>query len=592
MTMNGLRSPHHRKFWTSLRLIASICLLSHMLLGSLTMAQNPAQAVAGQQPAAAQNPDPKAQQAKAAPTGLSYVAEAEKSGKGMRVALKDAIKMALQNNLTIAIQEYESENYEQRMIGDRGAYDPNMTFSLATTSRTNPNTSPFNQSIGGSGNLTNKSLQWSFGLSQVLPTGANYSMSYSTNRATSNSNSTYFTPSYGLNMTMNFTQPLLRNFRINSTKRQIRITKLDANSNDITFEDSVTAVIKSVQDAYWDLVFAIRNHEILRNSLELAKVQLDNNRRKVEIGTLAPIEITSAEATVSQRDQSLIAGLERIHVLENNLKRLLSRSSQADIWDKILVPTDEPTYTKVDIQLGEAIQSAIENRPELRKMRNELTKMDVNESFYRNQKRPSVDFVASFGSTGTAGGLSPAGQSCTIGRNPDGSAILGPCVSADFIGGMGTAAGQVLGMDFTNWSVGAQVTIPLRNRSNESQLAQQLIAKRKYQKQLSDQEQAIQVEVRNAYQAIETNRQRVNTAEKGVQLAKEQLDGENKRFEAGLSTTFLVLDRQDRYQQAEGTYLQALVDYRKTTAALYKAMFKTITQNDIEVAKAQPDSDK
>ena len=512
-----------------------------------------------------------------APKQESFVAQAEASGKALRLSLRDSVKMALENNLTIAIQDYESDNYVQRMLGDRGVYDPVLTASMTLSNNINPNTSPYNQSLQGAGaNLQSGILSYSAGMQQVIPSGGNWSFAYDTSRRTTNSNSSFFSPSFNAGLTVRFTQPLFRNFRTNNSARQIKITKLDANTNDITFEDQVTTVIKNVQDAYWDLVYAIRDHEIRRNSLELAKIQLDNNRRRVEIGTLAPIEITSAESTVSTREQSLIAAMERIHVIGNRLKQFISRDAHAELWNNIVIPTDEPVFIQSDVSLAQAIDSALTSRPEVRKMKNEIDKLDINENFYRNQKRPQVDFVSSFGSIGQSGEITAVGTGKILPR---------------FIGGIPTAYSQIFSFDFRSYQAGVQVQIPVRNRSVEANLAQQMIAKRQYEKRLRDTEQTIQVDVRNAYQSIETNRQMVATAKKGLELAKEQLFGENKRFEAGLSTTFMVLTRQDQYEQAQGSELQSLVNYRKSLAQLYKAMFKTLDKNDIQIAKSQPDAE-
>lgn len=549
-----------------------ICILAFQTFLPGLMAQ---QVPAAQAPAAQAQPTPPPQPKEVTTPANkqgSYVAVAEASGKALRISLKDTVKMALENNLTIAIQDYEADNYVQMMRGNLGAYDPTFTASLTKDSTTTPNTSPFNQALSGN-NMIRGNLRYNFGLQQTIQTGGNWSLAYSTGRGTTNSNSSFFSPSYSAGLTLNFTQPLLKNFRTNSTRRQIKITKLDANTNDITFEDSVTTVIKNVQDAYWDLVYAIRQHEIRRNSLELANIQLENNRRRVEIGTMAPIEITSAESTVSVRAQSLIAAEENIHTLENRLKAMISRDAHSDVWDNTLIPLDEPVFIQNDTTLGQAIDAALTNRPEIRKMQNEMTKLDINENYYRNQKRPQVDFVGQLGSTGQSGEITAVGEGKVL---------------PEFIGGVGTAYSQVGQWKYRNYSVGVQVTIPIRNRTVEASLAQQLIAKRQYEKRLRDTQQTLQVEVRNAFQAIETNQKMVETAQKGLQLAKEQLDGENKRFEAGLSTTFMVLTYQDQYGTAQGSYLQALVNYRKSLAQLYKVMFKTLDRNDIEIAKAQP----
>lgn len=505
----------------------------------------------------------------------TFVERAEREGTALRMSLRDCMKMALQSNLNIAIQDYSEEILRQRIHAAEHVYDPSFVASIGYRSSDRPNTSPFNRALVSNA-FSQRVLQWSGGLRQKLPYGGSWSLEYGTQRSTTNSISSLFNPFFSGSFTFSYRQPLIRNFKANPEFRTLKLVRLDDKINDTEFERQVTEIVKQVQDLYWELVFAIKDQEIKKKSLELARIQLENNRRKVEIGTLAPIAITEASAEVARREQEMIASENLINQMQNNLKRALSNDHRSEIWSRSIIPTESPEFREYSASIEESFATALGRRPELRRIEHELEKVEVDYQYYANQKRPRLDFVGSFGTIAAAGGRGP------------GAALVPPQnFPSDFLGGLGNLNRQLFTAPFRDFSFGIEVEIPLRSQSLDAQLAELGLVKRQIGRQRKDLEQQILVEVRNAIQAIETNRKVVEAAELGYKLAQEQLDGETKKFQAGLSQTFFVLQRQRDLAEAEGRLLRALIDYQKSIDNLHKAMFTTIDQSDIELARSQ-----
>ncbi|HYK91936.1 MAG TPA: TolC family protein [Acidobacteriota bacterium] len=505
-----------------------------------------------------------------APLPLSPVEKAEKDGTSLRLSLKDLTKLALQNNLDIAIQDTNEQFYQQRIIQAYGPYDPTLTAGLGYNTAKSPNTNLATASTLGAFNSSNRS-NWNFGFTQNVPSGGGISANWNTNRSDNNQAFSLFTPQFSSSLSVFFTQPLRRNFRIDQYRSQIKLVNLDLQTNDSKFKQKVTETIANIQSQYWDLVAAIRDYDIKRDSVRFAQITLRDNKKKVEIGTLAPIGVTEAQASMAQREVDLISSEERIFNVENALRALISNDRNAEIWSKVIVPTETADFKEYKVDLDFAIDTALKSRPELEQFDLSLKQSDINLQLSENLRKWKVDLQAGFGSSGVAGPQSL--------RNGE------PAIPDYLVGGVATAYRTIFSQGFTNWSVGFQVEIPLRNRNVESQLAQQKITRRQTLMQRKSTEQAIQVDIRNAVQKLETNRKQVETAKVGRQLAKEQLDGEEKRFQAGLSQNYLVLQRQNELAAAQFTELQSLINYQKSIIALQKSMYTLLESNDFEVAK-------
>jgi outer membrane protein len=506
----------------------------------------------------------------------SPVEQAEKSGKVVRLSLKDLTKLALQNNLDIAISDTNEELFQLKTVGAQGPYDPAITVGLGVGTFRRPNTNLTNRSVLGDFNQTD-SANWNFGFTQNIPTGGGITATYNTSRTDTNQAFALFSPSYNPSASFTFTQPLRRNFRTDQFRSTIRLANLDVQINDSQFKQKVTDTIAGIQALYWDLVGAIQDYEIKRESVRLARITLENNKAKVEIGTLAPISITEAQADMASREVDLITGEEKINTTENSLRSMITSNRSATIWQQLIIPTEKPDYQEYRVEMSRAIDAALSNRPELNQLDLKLKQSEVTYQLNQNMRKWQFDVVSTFGLQGVAGPQSfdASGK---------------PLIESGLVGNVFTAYKALFSKGFYNWSVGFNLQIPLRNRTVQSQLSQVKVQQRQLMMNRMSLEQQIQVDVRNAVQRVETSKKQIETARVARQLAMEQLDGEQKRFEAGMTENFRVLDRQRGFSVAQGVELQSLIAYRKALIALQKSMYTLLESNDFAIAKTSSES--
>lgn len=517
------------------------------------------------------------------PLPQSPIEKAQKDGTAVALSLKDITKLALQNNLDIAIADTNESMSQQRIQQTYGDYDPKLSGQLrlgsskqGVTNLTNNTTAGFNKTDTAS---------WNFTFSQSVKTGGNVQVQWNTSRRDDNSTTATFNPQYNVQGTITFTQPLLKNLRIDSTRSNIKLYNLDLKNTDSQFKQKVTDTVSNIQSQYWSLVLAIRDYEIKRNSVRLAQINLRDNRKKVEVGTSAPIDVVDAEATMAQREVDLISSEETLLSQENALRALISSNRNSEIWSQVIVPTDVPDFKEYKVNQDDAINTALANRPELVQSQISVNKIDINRKLLENNRKWQFDLAGSLGSQGLAGpqGCLKDYVTGVCKNDPLGQPLLS--TPPGLVGGMPTAYKSIFTEGFTNWAITFQLNIPLRNRSLDAQLVQQDISKRQELMKRKQTEQTIQVDVRNAMQQLETRRNQVRTAEAARRFSKERLDGEEKRFQAGLSQNYLVLQRQNELAQSEYTYLQAQINYKKSIITLQKAMYTLLESNDFEIAK-------
>jgi outer membrane protein len=504
------------------------------------------------------------------PLPVSPTEAAEKDGTALRMSMKDLTKLALQNNLNIAISDTNEELYELRVRQAFGPYDPVLSFTIGAQNNRSPNTNlataanaKFNE-VG--------SARWNASYSQSIRTGGSLTAYINSNRQQTNQAFALFSPQYNTSAMVQFVQPLLRNFRIDQNRGTIKLANLDLKLNDSTFKQNVVDTIARIQSLYWDLVGTIRDYAIKRESVRLAQISLRDNRKKVEIGTLAPISITEAQAELASREVDLIAAEERIINVENGMRNLISNDRTADIWRQVIVPTDTPAFRDYKVDLQQAIDTALTNRPELEQLSLKMQQNDVSYAMYKDRRKWQVDLVGQFGSVGVAGPQ-------TYSQNGT------PTIPDYLVGGPWHSYNVLFSEGYINWFAGFNIQIPIRNTAYDSQLAQIKVQNRQMMMNRRVTEQQIQTDIRNAVQSIETSKKRVDTARIARELAQEQLIGEEKRFQAGLSENFRVLDRQRGLSQAQGVELQALIAYQQSIITLQKTMYTLLEANDFEIAK-------
>lgn len=496
-------------------------------------------------------------------------------GNVVRWTLRDAIISALDKNVDIELERENVRLAGYDIVAAKGFYDFNTGASFLYESAKRPNTFPFS---GTTDNFTlNDTTTFNFtAFKNIEKYGSRVDASFSNRRVANNIN--LFSPQYSPVLTVNLTQPLMRNYKIDTTRRQISINKKRLDLSDAQFRQRAIEIISRVQQAYWDLAFAIRDEEIQRQSVELAATQLSNNQRQVEVGTLAPIDVVSAATQLETRRQQVFVAMNVVAQAENALKNLTVDGPQDPLWKSQIVPVEAFEIKPIALPLGDAVKLAQENRPEVRQLflQKEINKIDID--FFRNQAKPQVDFVASYGSIGLGG--SPRSTTGPVQPFPE------------FIGGYGTSLKNLFKNEFRTWSVGLQFNFPLRNTTAKANLARAKETDRQIELQNRRLLQNIELEVRNAVQAVETAKMRIEAAKAAREYAEQQYDGEKKKFSAGLSTTFFILQRQTEMAQAQGTELRALADYNKSVAELQRVIATTLSSNNIEIKSEEPVSIK
>ncbi len=514
------------------------------------------------------------------------------------LSLRDALAMALENNKDIEVARENVRIAEFDLRGAQGAYDPRFTTSAFYERVENPISNFLSGGQNGSTIQTDYTATARLeGQSPVL--GGNYRIDFSSVRLTTNNQFTALSPQYPTALTFNYRQPLWRGLKIDNNRRQIEIARKNLSLTDAQFRQRAIDTITSVQRAYWDLVFALRSLQVQRDAVSVARTQLEHNKRLVTEGQLAPIDVVAAEAQISTYEQRVFSALEEVSRAENNLKNLIAQNQKAEIWNASIVPTDPVELTVPNVTLPDALKTAMENRPELQQSNvlQEINKID--QRYFKDQTKPAIDLVGTYGITGLAGALSsnvvnPFTQSNLQVRQriDELSALAGleplPVIppqtfSPDLLGGYGQSLQNLLANRYGTAQVGVQISLPLRNRTAEAQLGRSLVEGERLGTQREQLEQTIQVDVRNALQAVRSSEARLRAAVATREANEQQFASEQRKLDAGQSTTFLVLERQTSLTESRGLELKAQTDLNKAIADLQRATGNALRVNSIVV---------
>ncbi|NOT60318.1 MAG: TolC family protein [Acidobacteria bacterium] len=499
------------------------------------------------------------------------------SGKVARWSLRDAIMTALENNADIEIDRSTVRQRQFDITAAEGAYDPVSTQGTSFNSTGRPNTRPFSGLQEGEDTLASKTLVYNFGHQGfIYRTGGSYQVNFNNQRFSSNF--ALFTAQYDPNLSFSLSQPLWRNYKIDRNRYQIQIAKKQLDLSDVQFRQRAIEVISRVQTAYWNLALAIKDEEVQRDAFKLAETQLSQNQRQVEVGTLAPIDVVQSATVIETRRQQVFQAMEAVGQAENTLKNLTVSGINDELWKTQIVPTESFEAAPTNLPLDDAMKLAIDNRPELKQFALQKEINQTDQGFLRNQIKPQIDFNFSYGTVGTGGAP----------RNVN-------TVATQFIGGYGTGLARLFSNQYRQWTAGVQITLPWRNRTAKANLGRSLEVGRQLDLRARQQMQLIETEVRNAVQAVDFAKLRIEASRAARLYAEQQLEGEQKRFAAGLSTTFFVLQRQNELAQARGSELRALADYNRSVAELQRVIATTLSSNSVEVKSeitAQPGDKK
>ena len=514
------------------------------------------------------------------------------------LSIREALAMALENNKDIEVARENVRIAEFDLHGAQGAYDPRFT----TQTYYERIESPISSFLAGGQN--GSTIQTDYTATarlegQAPKLGGGYRLDFSSIKLNTNNSFTALNPQYPTVLAFNYTQPLWRGMRIDQTRRQIEIARKNLSLSDAQFRQRAIDTITNVQRAYWDLVFALRNLQVQRDTVSVARTQLEHNKRLVNEGQLAPIDVVAVEAQISTFEQRVFGALEDVSRAENSLKNMIAKDQKAELWAESIVPTDSVELTAPEISLPDALKTALENRPEMQQF-NVLKEINqIDQRYFKDQTKPQVDLVGTYGVSGLAGSVSsnivnPLTQSSALLRQrvDQLSTIAGldplPVIppqqfSQDLLGGYGQSLQNLLANRYGTARIGVQISLPLRNRTAEANLGRTLVEGERIGTQREQLQQTIQVDVRNALQSVRSSEARLRAAVSTREANERQFASEQRKLDAGQSTTFLVLERQTALTESRGLELKAQTDLNKAIADLQRATGNALTVNSIVV---------
>ena len=467
----------------------------------------------------------------------------------VELTLEEATARALERNLDIAVERLNPQSQELALARVQAAYLPTFTSAIGQQSRINPPSSTLN----GGTIVDNDTTTFNAGVTQNVPWfGGSASVLFNNNRAVSSNTFNNYNPAFNSNFAAAYTQPVLRGLSIDSTRLQLKVTAINRDISEIQLQGTITATQAAVRNAYWELVYSIQAAEVARGSLELAQSLLEDNRARVEVGTLAPLDVAQSEAEVANRRGALVQAEAATGTAEIVLKRLIVNGTDDPLWRSKITPVDRPEFRSSPIDVEAATLMALTNRTDLAQARKTVENNDWTMKYMRNQTLPALDLSAQYGSVGLGGRQAIR----------TGSGVTS--VITDYVpGGYSDAWRTLMGQDYPNWNFLVSLSVPIGQSAADANYARARIQKNQATAEVKALELQVAAEVANAALQVDSSLTRYDAAVAARELSQQRLGAENSRFDVGLSTNFFVVQAQRDLATAQNIELRALLDYRK-----------------------------
>ena len=520
------------------------------------------------------------------------------SSDAQPLSLNEAIRLALENNNDIRASRIDVEIAEHDLTAARGKYDPQL-FSETYFERSSL---PINSFLGGtnSGTLKQRDFTNSIGIGGLSPKfGGSYQFDMSSTRLSSNNFFNALDPAISSSFTFSYNQPLMRGLKTDDTRRRIEIAKKNLTLTDVQFRQRATEVITHVEQAYWELVYSLKNLQVQNEAVKQARAQVETNRRQVGQGVLAPIDVVEAESQVKTFEQNVYSAQEDVTKAENALKTLMLANRTEDVWSRALLPVTPVTLDAPRVPLADAITVALANRFELAELKTSKEINKINERFYRDQIKPQIDLNVSYSSNALAGTATNTADNPLINginsletrvaelSNLAGLPALAPSsfgtISSDLQGGYWKSMANLWGQDNPTVRVGVKISLPLRNRTAKGELGHSLAEGRRIESTRAQTEQLIEADVRNTMQSVRSVEASLAAATAARVFAEQQYASEQRKFQGGMSTVFLVLQRQNDLVMARGRELQTQTNLSKAIAEFQRATGNTFRYRNVAV---------
>ena len=528
------------------------------------------------------------------------------TGPFVGLTLSDAIAMALARNTDLAVSQSNRRVAGFQIIQAEGAYDLQFVIQPTYSYQVTPAISLFESGPGGSP-PQQITTQVNAQLQGITASGGQYSFSTGAQHIASNLTINSYDPYYQTSLAFNFTQPLLRGRAIDATRRQIQLARINS---DVTNEQALSTAsntLSAVLNAYYDLVAAWKNVAIQEDALRQARVQSESNARLVRRGASAPVDVIESDTQVDIFQSDVYSAIANVASLQNRLKQLILSNPADPVWMTNLVPVTPDTSLPPEPDLNDVLIAALRTRPEVGQLRDQIRSSAVDVAYYKDQTKPQLNLVGGITEGGFAGTAAPVLGNPLIAQSVQANAAINQLIArvnalsppgfpplvpipptnlnvpGNTIGGLGTAYGSMFAGRYPQYTIGASLAFPLKNKAAEAQLQGAL----EQRKQLEVQEvaliQRLQYEARNALQSYRSARARLIAATAARKAAEAVSASEQRRFRAGESTTFLVLQRQITVANERYAELQAQTDVQKALVQIDVVTGNILARNQVQL---------
>jgi outer membrane protein TolC len=510
--------------------------------------------------AVAQTPTPSQTPAQTPAPPLAPAAPLQKtppfttSGPRVDLSIEDAVARARDKNIDIGVARITPRLTDFTIAGLEASYRLNLT-SAANNARVNTIASNAGQGIAAGTTQLSQTENWSGGLAKNLYRGGgNYQVSWTNSRRAATSANNFRNPQFNSSLTFNIVQPVMRGFRIDANRASLQTNRISQQNDEITLQSTVQSTMANTRNAYWDLVFAIQAVEAAQNSLDISAKLVQDNQARVEIGTLAPIDIKSAEAEQASRRLTLVQAQATVRTSELALKRLIVSGTDDPLWAASINPVDRPAATPEPINVEAAVTRALRERTDVQQSINNLKISDINLKNQVDATRPQLNLTANYGLAGLGGPFTPTAIDPITGQR-----IVQPVVNSGYL----DALRNVFGLDVPQFTVGFTFAYPLGRSAQEATVARSKLSLEQSNANLKALQLQIATDVANAALTVQSSLESVQASRTAKDLAQERLNAMQSKFEVGMSTNYEVVQAQRDFLDAQNNELRALLNYRK-----------------------------
>jgi len=477
-------------------------------------------------------------------------------GPRVDLSIEDSVARAMERNIDISVARITPRLQDFSIAGLEAAYRLNLTSAASNTRAT---TLPTQTIQGISQPTTSMRENWSSGIAQNLfRGGGTYNVQWTNSRLNNPSTVNIRNPQFSSGLTGNFTQPLWRGFKIDSTRAALRTTRISQKNDEISLTSTTATTQANVRNAYWDLVYAIEAVGAAQNSFDLANRLIQDNQARVEIGTLAPIDVVSAQAEAASRRNNLVTAQAAVRTAELALKRLIVSGTDDPLWTSSLNPVDRPGTTPEPINVEAALARALSQRTDLQQSKNNLEISDINLQNQIDATKPQLNLTANYGLAGLGG---PVFSTSRV-TDP----ITGISTTTSTLvqqSGYFDAIRNIVGFDAPTWTLGATFAYPLGQSAQEATVARSKLSLEQTKVNLKALELQIATDVTNAALTVQSTLESVQATVAARELAQKRLEAAQSKMEVGMATNYEVVQAQRDFADARNNELRAVLNYRK-----------------------------